>query len=145
MDTTEIRCHDLSQLDQIAAEILSQNPSKRIFAISGSMGAGKTTFIQAICRQLHVTDVVNSPTFSIVNEYLTESGVSVFHFDLYRLRNPGELMDIGYEEYFYSGEYCLIEWPEMSLELIPAESLAINISVEGKGQARVFSVGTFSG
>lgn len=145
MNTTEIRCTKLSQLDQIAAEILSQYPAKRIFVLSGAMGAGKTTFIQAICRQLHVTDVVNSPTFSIVNEYLTESGKSVFHFDLFRIRNSMELMDIGYEEYFFSGEYCLIEWPEMAEDLIPGEAVAIGIRVDDKDQARIFSVGTFQG
>ena len=145
MNTTEIRCLSLSQLGQVAAEIIRLYPAKRIFALSGSMGAGKTTFIQAVCRVLHVTDIVNSPTFSIVNEYLTESGSSVFHFDLYRLKKPEELLDIGYEEYFFSGNYCFIEWPEMAADLIPDDSVSISIRVEDSDQVRIFSIGTFRG
>lgn len=145
MNSTEIRCNSLAQLDEVAAEIIRRYPEKRIFALAGAMGSGKTTFVQAACRQLHVTDVVNSPTFSIVNEYLTESGASVFHFDLYRLRKSEELLDIGYEDYFFSGNYCFIEWPGMAADLIPDESVTIGIRVEEPGQVRVFTTGPYPG
>jgi tRNA threonylcarbamoyladenosine biosynthesis protein TsaE len=145
MMTSELRCSSISELDKTAEELLRLFPSKRIFALSGSMGSGKTTFIQALCRTLRVVDVVNSPTFSIVNEYLTAEGASVFHFDLYRLRKAEELLDIGYEDYFYSGEYCFIEWPEMAADLIPDESVLITIQVEEPRQDRLFTIGSFRG
>lgn len=145
MTTTEIRCNTIDELDRIAATVISMYPLKRIFALSGPMGAGKTTFIQAFCRQLGVLDVVNSPTFSIVNEYITGSGSSVFHFDLYRIRKAEELLDIGYEDYFFSGEYCLIEWPELASDLIPQESVHIAVKVEEPGVSRLFTISGFSG
>jgi tRNA threonylcarbamoyladenosine biosynthesis protein TsaE len=109
------------------------------------MGAGKTTFIQALCRQLQVVDVVNSPTFSIVNEYLTHEGKSVFHFDLYRIKKAEELLDIGYEDYFFSGSYCFIEWPELAADLIPDECIYISINVDESDQSRLFTIGGFRG
>lgn len=145
MAITEIRCTGISDLDRIAGELISLFPTKRIFALSGSMGAGKTTFIQALCRQLQVVDVVNSPTFSIVNEYLTAKGESVFHFDLYRLQKAEELLDIGYEDYFYSGSYCFIEWPELAADLIPDECVNIHINVDDSDQSRLFTIGGFRG
>ena len=93
------------------------------------MGAGKTTLIQALCRVLGVATEVNSPTFSLVNQYLTPEGHSIFHFDLYRIEDPAELFDMGYEEYFYSGELCFIEWPEKASHLIPEEALIVKIKV----------------
>ncbi len=144
METVEFRCTDLDDLDRIAGELIRMFPAKRIFTLSGPMGSGKTTFIQALCRQLKVVDVVNSPTFSIVNEYLTNEGNSVFHFDLYRLRKAEELLDIGYEDYFYSGEYCFIEWPELAADLIPDESVHLDIKVEDPGQERLITVGSLA-
>lgn len=145
MATVELRCTQLDDLDKIADELIRMHPAKRIFTLSGPMGSGKTTFIQALCRRLKVVDVVNSPTFSIVNEYLTIEGSSVFHFDLYRLRKAEELLDIGYEDYFFSGDYCFIEWPELAAELIPDESVHVDIKVEEPGQERKITVGRFSG
>jgi tRNA threonylcarbamoyladenosine biosynthesis protein TsaE len=145
MATIELRCGGISDLDRIAGELISLYPGKRIFALSGPMGSGKTTFIQALCRRLNVVDVVNSPTFSIVNEYLTGDGASVFHFDLYRIRKADELLDIGYEDYFYSGDYCFIEWPELAADLIPDESVYITIEVEEPGNDRLFTIGSFRG
>jgi tRNA threonylcarbamoyladenosine biosynthesis protein TsaE len=142
MATLEIRVKGIEELDRIAGELISLFPAKRIFTLSGPMGSGKTTFIQALCRQLNVVDVVNSPTFSIVNEYLTNSGTSVYHFDLYRLRKAEELLDIGYEDYFYSGEYCFIEWPELAADLIPDESVHLEIKVEETSRERLISVGS---
>ena len=145
MATIELRCSGVSDLDRIAGELISLYPGKRIFALSGPMGSGKTTFIQALCRRLNVVDVVNSPTFSIVNEYLTGEGASVFHFDLYRIRKADELLDIGYEDYFYSGDYCFIEWPELAADLIPDESVYLTIEVEEPGNDRIFTIGSFRG
>lgn len=141
----ELRCSGVSELDRIAGQLISLYPAKRIFVLSGPMGSGKTTFIQAVCRRLKVVDVVNSPTFSIVNEYLTSDGASVFHFDLYRIRKADELLDIGYEDYFYSGDYCFIEWPELAADLIPDESVYITIEVEEPGNDRLFTIGSFRG
>ncbi|HPF63383.1 tRNA (adenosine(37)-N6)-threonylcarbamoyltransferase complex ATPase subunit type 1 TsaE [Lentimicrobium sp.] len=134
----QIQCGSVSELDRIGAQMLLMFPEERVFAVSGPMGAGKTTFIQAICRQLGVKDNVSSPTFSIVNEYRTGSGEPVFHFDLYRLRKPEELLDIGYEDYFFSGDYCFIEWPELAGMLIPAGAVKVEITVEEGSGARTF-------
>ena len=124
-----INIPDLNSIDEAAAQFVDVLDSRRIVAISGEMGAGKTTFIQAVCRVLGVPQIVNSPTFAIINEYFTGSGESIFHFDFYRIEDPAELFDIGYEEYMYSGSYCFIEWPEKAESLIPEEALKINIAV----------------
>ena len=92
------------------------------------MGAGKTTFIKAICHYLGAVDIVQSPSFAIINEYRTKQGESVFHFDFYRIRKIEEAFDIGYEDYFYSGSYCFIEWPELIEELLPEETVKVYIS-----------------
>ncbi len=108
--------------------MLDENPSGRVFAFYGQMGAGKTTFIKAICSELGVSDIVQSPTFSIINEYKTKAGESVFHFDFYRIRSIIEVFDIGYEDYLYSGNYCFIEWPELVESLLPENTVRIYIS-----------------
>lgn len=125
----------LKDLDQAAESFLDAMGEARVIAFSGEMGAGKTTFIQALCRKLGVTVEVNSPTFSLVNQYFTSQGHSVFHFDLYRIEDPAELFDMGYEEYFFSGEICFIEWPEKASHLIPEEALRVKIVV-GENEAR---------
>lgn len=125
----------LKDLDQAAGNFLDSMGEAKIIAFSGEMGAGKTTFIQALCKKLGVTAEVNSPTFSLVNQYFTSEGRSVFHFDLYRIEDPAELFDMGYEEYFYSGEICFIEWPEKANHLIPEEALRVKILV-GENEAR---------
>ena len=124
-----INVPDLQALDSAAEEFVSLIGPARIIAISGEMGAGKTTFIQALCRVLGVSQIVNSPTFALVNEYFTLEGESVYHFDLYRIENPEELFDIGYEDYLFSGAYCFIEWPEKASALIPVEALHVDIKV----------------
>jgi tRNA threonylcarbamoyladenosine biosynthesis protein TsaE len=96
------------------------------------MGAGKTTFIKAICEQLGVKDTISSPTFSIVNEYLTTKGDKVFHFDFYRIKTEQEAYDMGYEDYFYSKAYCFVEWPEKIETLLPPDTVNVNITLEGK-------------
>jgi tRNA threonylcarbamoyladenosine biosynthesis protein TsaE len=125
----------LRDLDQAAESFLDAMGEARVIAFSGEMGSGKTTFIQALCKKLGVTVEVNSPTFSLVNQYFTSQGHSIFHFDLYRIEDPAELFDMGYEEYFFSGEICFIEWPEKASHLIPDEALRVKIVV-GENEAR---------
>ena len=98
------------------------------------MGAGKTTFIKVISSVLGAVDVVQSPSFAIINEYKTTTGDSIFHFDLFRIRNAGEVFDIGYEDYIYSGAYCFIEWPELMEELLPNDVVKVKISGEDQRQ-----------
>ena len=117
----------LENINAAAAEFLKELGDRKIVAFYGSMGAGKTTFIKAICDVLGVTDTVNSPTFAIVNEYLAASGDSIFHFDFYRIKKIEEAYDFGYEDYFYSGDLCLIEWPELIEELLPEDTVRVKI------------------
>jgi len=115
------------QLTDVANHLLKDNPNKRIFAFYGKMGVGKTTLIKALCQTLGVTDIAGSPTFSIVNQYLTEDGESIFHFDFYRMKKEEEAYDIGYEEYFFSGNYCFIEWPEKIQALLPQGCVEVSL------------------
>jgi len=131
-----ITISSLQELDDAAARFLELAGERAVIAFSGEMGAGKTTFIQALCRKLGVRVEVNSPTFSLVNEYFTPSGNSIFHFDLYRIETPDELFDMGYEEYFYSGSLCLIEWPEKARNLIPEDALWVHITID-ENEARL--------
>jgi tRNA threonylcarbamoyladenosine biosynthesis protein TsaE len=124
-----ISIKSLDTIDRAAENFLDAMGEVNIVAFSGEMGAGKTTLIQALCRRLGVSSEVNSPTFSLVNQYFTESGQSIFHFDLYRIEDPAELFDMGYEEYFFSGDLCFIEWPEKASHLIPDEALRVAIKV----------------
>jgi tRNA threonylcarbamoyladenosine biosynthesis protein TsaE len=119
----------LEQIDAIAAKFLRIVGDSPVIAFSGDLGAGKTTFIQALCRQLGVETDVNSPTFALINEYFTREGDPVYHFDLYRIGDPAELFDMGYEEYFFSGAPCFIEWPEKAGHLIPEDALTVKIDV----------------
>lgn len=126
----------LQGIDEAATRFLELAGEQTVIAFSGEMGAGKTTFIQALCRKLGIAVEVNSPTFSLVNEYFTPQGNSIFHFDLYRIESPEELFDMGYEEYFYSGSLCLIEWPEKASNLIPEDALWVRIEI-GEDEARL--------
>ena len=126
--TLKFTCHSLTEVPQIVTDLLVAFPESRVFAFYGRMGAGKTTLIKELCRQLGATDIVQSPSFTIVNEYKTSRGDSIFHFDFYRIRKLEEVMDIGYEEYFFSGNYCFIEWPEMIGQLLPEDVVRIHIS-----------------
>ncbi len=123
----------LDQIDRAAMHFLKATGQYSVLAFSGELGAGKTTFIQALCRALGVTTEVNSPTFSLVNEYFRADGTSIYHFDLYRIEDPTELFDMGYEEYFYSGDRCFIEWPEKASHLIPDDALRTEITVAANG------------
>lgn len=119
----------VDQVEDLAAaaeRMIAQYPQERIFLFYGHMGAGKTTFINALCAALEVQDSTSSPTFSIVNEYASAHG-PLFHFDFYRLKDESEALDLGYEEYFYSGNYCFVEWPEKIENLLPSHYLKITI------------------
>ena len=116
-----------------ATDILEKCGSKRIFAFDGKMGAGKTTFIKHLCEAMGTKDVVNSPTFAIVNVYEVSSGDEVYHFDCYRIKDIREAMDFGAEEYLYSGNYCFIEWAEMIDSLLPENTVWVKIEVEENG------------
>lgn len=120
---------DISDLDRAAKEFLQKTGDHRIIAFFAPMGAGKTTFTTAICNCLGVTDPVCSPTFTIINEYRTASGEPLFHFDFYRINKISEAVDIGLDDYLYSGALCIIEWPENIEELLPEETLRVAITV----------------
>ncbi|MCI6294672.1 MAG: tRNA (adenosine(37)-N6)-threonylcarbamoyltransferase complex ATPase subunit type 1 TsaE [Bacteroidales bacterium] len=109
-----------------------------VFAFYGKMGAGKTTFIKAVCEELGVTDVVNSPTFSIVNEYRSDTtGELIYHFDFYRIQRLEEVYDMGYEDYFYSGALCFVEWPELVDELLPGDAVKVQIEEQPDGSRTI--------
>ena len=129
--------HSLDQIDTAAEDFLKAAGHIRVIAFSGELGAGKTTFIQALCRVLGVSTEVNSPTFSLVNEYFTADNESIYHFDLYRIEDPVELFDLGYEEYFFSGDRCFIEWPEKAIHLIPEDALRVEIRVHEDGSREI--------
>ncbi|HHN48180.1 MAG TPA: tRNA (adenosine(37)-N6)-threonylcarbamoyltransferase complex ATPase subunit type 1 TsaE [Bacteroidales bacterium] len=129
-----------NNLEEIARQIIAGFEHKRIFALYGAMGAGKTTLIKALCRVLGVRDKVVSPTFSLINEYINAEGEPVFHFDFYRIKAVSEAFDMGYEEYFYSGHYCFVEWPENIEQLLPPGFVYINIQVGDGSQTRIINV-----
>lgn len=122
----EILVNSLEELNDAAQKILSAFPSDRIFLLHGDMGAGKTTLVNALCSVLGVQDATSSPTFSIVNQYLSRSG-TIYHFDFYRLKNEEEALDLGYEEYFYADAFSFVEWPEKISSLLPADARHITI------------------
>ena len=129
----KIIIHQLDEIRKAARQFIEQaleDDCQRVVAFYGSMGAGKTTFIKALCEELGVTDVVTSPTFAIVNEYEANSGVGIiYHFDFYRIKRLEEVYDMGYEDYFYGSSLCLIEWPELIEDLLPDDTLRVTIRV----------------
>jgi len=127
---------DLSALQETARLLLNNFPNDRIFAFYGAMGAGKTTFIKAICHELGSNDYVTSPTFALINEYSTTEGSVIYHFDFYRIKKLEEAFDLGYEDYIYSGNYCFIEWPEMIEQLLPEGIVEVRIK-EGDKSVRL--------
>ena len=129
----EIRITSLDTIRDAAKDFAANMGDSRVFAFYGKMGAGKTTFIKALCRELGVEDVITSPTFAIVNEYTAAGGNPVYHFDFYRIKKLEEVYDMGYEEYFYDGGLCLIEWPELIEELLPENAVRVNISEQADG------------
>jgi len=134
-----ITIENLESIDKSAAEFINLIGNNTVFAFEGAMGAGKTTFIKAICENLGVDDVINSPTFSIINEYRNNrSGKIIYHFDFYRVNSIKEAQEIGTEDYFYSGELCFIEWAEKIKELLPNETIIIHMK-EKPDHSRIVS------
>ena len=133
---TEIIIPSLDKIADAACKFINHIGENRVFAFYGGMGAGKTTFIKAICEQLGVQDAVTSPTFAIVNEYASDMG-PIYHFDFYRIKNQGEGMDLGFDEYAYSGNLCLMEWPELIEELLPEHTINVRIEETENGMRKV--------
>lgn len=126
----EIRVNSVEGLAGVAEKLIEAFPKSRVFALFGQMGVGKTTLVKAVCNHLGCPDTATSPTFSIVNEYVIPNGPSIFHFDFYRLKNLEEAYNIGYEEYFYSGNYCFVEWPGLIEPLLPPDCVRVQITEE---------------
>jgi tRNA threonylcarbamoyladenosine biosynthesis protein TsaE len=132
----EIQIQDLAHLNEAARTFIENMGDHTVFAFYGHMGAGKTTFIKAICEALGVDDVITWPTFAIVNEY-TAQGRPVYHFDFYRIKKLEEVYDMGFEDYFYSGELCLIEWPELIEEVLPSDAVKVSIQEKEDGSRAI--------
>lgn len=130
--------NDIATIRDTAREFINHIPPQhKVLAFYGAMGAGKTTFIKAVCEEMGVEDVITSPTFAIVNEYTDAEGQPVYHFDFYRIKKMEELYDMGYEEYLNSGGFCLMEWPEMIEEALPDDTLRITIKENADGSRSV--------
>lgn len=130
--------HTEQELEGAAQVLLGDFKNNRVFIFSGELGVGKTTFIKYICKALGVKAGISSPTFSLVNEYESSGGSVVYHFDFYRIKDVQEAYDIGYEEYFYSGNYCFIEWPEKIPGLVPPDAVEIKIEVKNDGERELW-------
>jgi tRNA threonylcarbamoyladenosine biosynthesis protein TsaE len=138
----EIKIQDLGHIREAAREFIENIGDHTVFAFYGKMGAGKTTFIKAICEELGVEDVITSPTFAIVNEYTSHSTLltphsSIYHFDFYRIKKLEEVYDMGFEDYFYSGSLCLIEWPELIEEVLPEDAVKVSIQEKEDGSRAI--------
>ncbi len=138
INTMEIKIQSLDQIHEAARQFIAEMGDNTVFALYGKMGAGKTTFIKAVCEELGVSDVITSPTFAIVNEYRSDTaGELIYHFDFYRIKKLEEVYDMGYEDYFYSGALCFIEWPELVEELLPGKTIKVTIEEIENGERKV--------
>ncbi len=134
----EIRIDHLDGIREAAKQFVANMNGATVFAFYGKMGAGKTTFIKAVCEEMGIDDVITSPTFAIVNEYRADTtGEIVYHFDFYRIKKLDEVYDMGYEDYFYSGAVCFIEWPELVEELLPNDAVRVTIAENEDGSRTV--------
>ena len=134
----DIQIKSLDNIQEAAKTFLQNMGNARVFAFYGKMGVGKTTFIKALCEQLGVEDVITSPTFALVNEYTSGKGEPIYHFDFYRIKKIEEVYDMGYEDYFYSGSLCLLEWPELIEDLLPEDAVKVTITEKEDG-SRILS------
>jgi len=132
----EIKINDLDHIRETAREFIDNMNDRKVFAFYGKMGAGKTTFIKAVCEELGVEDVITSPTFAIINEYSGKDD-TIYHFDFYRIKKLEEVYDMGYEDYFYSGALCFIEWPELIEEVLPEDAVKVQIIEKEDGTRAV--------
>ncbi len=130
-------CSQEEELFDIAKKLFQKYPTQRIFALDGAMGVGKTTFMKYICRYLQSEDTVSSPTFSMVNEYSLPSNETLYHFDFYRIKNIEEALDMGFEEYIYSNQYCFMEWAEKVDVLLPPETIHVTMFTNDEDKERV--------
>ena len=134
----EIKIQSLDQIHEAARRFIEAMGDNTVFALYGKMGAGKTTFIKAVCEELGVSDVITSPTFAIVNEYRSDiAGELIYHFDFYRIKKLEEVYDMGYEDYLYSGALCFIEWPEKIEDLLPGDVVEVAITENPDGSRTV--------
>lgn len=134
----DILIHSLEEIPAAAKTFVNAMDDHTVFAFYGKMGAGKTTFIKSLCEVLGVSDVVSSPTFSLVNEYRSDTtGELIYHFDFYRIKETEEVYDMGYEDYFYSGALCFIEWPELIEDLLPGDAVKVTIEEAEGGDRRL--------
>lgn len=133
----EIKIASLEEIGIAAKQFVLAMGEKKVFAFYGKMGAGKTTFIKAVCEELGVKDVINSPTFAIVNEYVDGQGEPIYHFDFYRIKKEQEVLDLGYEDYVYSGYVCFMEWPELIENLLPDDTVRVVIEEEMDGSRKI--------
>ena len=133
----EITIKSLDTIQEAAKEFINGMGEGKVFAFYGKMGAGKTTFIKALCETLGVKDVITSPTFSLINEYTDGKGNSISHFDFYRIKKLEEVYDMGYEDYFYSGNLCLLEWPELIEEILPENVIKVTIEEQADGTRKL--------
>lgn len=129
----KITIDSLDNIRAAAREFIKNMGNSHVFAFYGKMGAGKTTFIKAICEELGVEDVITSPTFAIVNDYTAGDGRHIYHFDFYRIKKLDEVYDMGYEDYFYSDSLCFLEWPELIEELLPSDAVKVTITQQDDG------------
>ena len=135
----KIEIESLSELPKVAEAVLGELRGRSVVLFRGPMGAGKTTLISRMAAALGAEDTVTSPTFALVNQYEGEGGRRIYHFDFYRINNVEEALDLGYEEYFYSGELCLVEWPEKIEPLLPEDAMTVMITV-GEDERRIFTI-----
>lgn len=133
----KITIDSLDNIRAAAREFIKNMGNSHVFAFYGKMGAGKTTFIKAICEELGVEDVITSPTFAIVNDYTAGDGRHIYHFDFYRIKKLDEVYDMGYEDYFYSGALCFLEWPELIDDLLPEDAVKVTIKANDDGTRTV--------
>ncbi|MFT5750456.1 MAG: tRNA threonylcarbamoyladenosine biosynthesis protein TsaE [Ancylomarina sp.] len=133
----ELRIKSLEDINSVAKQFIELVGERRVFAMYGAMGVGKTTFVKAVCEGLGVDDTINSPTFSIVNEYRTPEDKAVYHFDFYRIEDVNEAYDFGYEDYFYSKAMCFIEWPERIESILPTDVINLNFTEEEDGSRTI--------
>lgn len=136
----KIKIDSLDNIQTAAKQFVDNMGTSKVFAFYGKMGAGKTTFIKAICEVFGVDDVITSPTFAIVNEYTAASGTPIYHFDFYRIKKIEEVYDMGYEDYFYSNNLCFLEWPELIENLLPGDAVRVTIREEEDGTRTVETV-----
>ncbi len=133
----ELIAESINDIPQIASRLLKDQPESLIFGFYGNLGSGKTTLIKSICKILGVQDSMNSPSFSLINEYFSDIHGEIYHFDFYRIKNLEEALDLGIEEYFYSGSYCFIEWPELIENYLPEDHVKISIIDSGNNKRKI--------